>query len=110
ELVGWCSIVSQRQMGMVFGVVAVGGETGADATAADDTPARGSMHAQMHWAAAEVPGADGAAGDLDFTAAWPDNFDGYDPVLEPAPDADVHTYTFEVSEDPIMVAPEVNET
>ena len=110
DLEGWCSIVGHRQMGMVFDVVAVGGETGGGTAAADDTPARGSMHEQMHSGAAEVPGANGAAGDLDFTAAWPEDFDGYDPVVEPAPDADVHTYTFEVTEDPIEVAPGVKQT
>src|SRR5690625_6247451 len=47
----------------------------------------------------------GAATDLDFLADWPEEFTGYDPVLDPAPSGTTHEYTFEMTEDPIEVAP-----
>src|SRR5690625_8036497 len=51
----------------------------------------------------------GAAADLDFLADWPEEFTGYDPVLDPAPSGTTHEYTFEMTEDPIEVAPGVEQ-
>ncbi len=98
DLDGWCSIVGHRQMGMVFDVVALGGPQADPGTNHD------------HGADMAIPGATGAAADLDFMAPWSDDFVGYDPVLAPAPEGTVHKYTFEVTEIPIEVAPGVVQT
>lgn len=84
DLEGWCSIVGHRQMGMVFDVNALG----VDSQEAADS---------------------GVAAELDFFAAWPEDFEGYDPNLEPAPETTTHEYTFEVTEESIEVSPGVEQ-
>ncbi|OAV53333.1 multicopper oxidase domain-containing protein [Enteractinococcus helveticum] len=94
NLEGWCSIVGHRQMGMVFDVNAIG------ATSTD-----GDEHDHTDMA---TPGA-GAAAELDFMASWSQDFEGYDPKLEPAPATTKHEYTFEVTEETIEVSPGVEQ-
>ena len=94
DLEGWCSIVGHRQMGMVFDVNAIG------ATSAD-----GNEHDHS---GVVTPGT-GAAAELDFMASWPEDFEGYDPKLEPAPETTIHEYTFEVIEETIEVSPGVEQ-
>ncbi|MFD6897753.1 multicopper oxidase domain-containing protein [Rhodococcus sp. NPDC060086] len=78
DIEGWCSIVGHRQQGMVFHIVAEGGD---DVTAHD------------HGSAAGAPTVDLAAEpDPDFVAR--------DPSLAPAPDGTTHRYTFEITEVP----------
>src|SRR5690625_3372270 len=82
DLDGWCSIVGHRQMGMVFDVQAIGAPN-------DDQPTQAQTPTSAD--------ASGASADLDFQAAWDEDFTGYDPVLDPAPEATTHRYTFEVT-------------
>ena len=42
-------------------------------------------------------------------ASWPEDFEGYDPKLEPAPETTIHEYTFEVIEETIEVSPGVEQ-
>ena len=94
DLDGWCSIVGHRQMGMVFDVNAIGSQT----EAADHDHDDGT---------ADEPST--AAGDLDFLASWPEEFEGYDPEISPAPETTTHEYTFEVTEETIEVSPGVEQ-
>ncbi|HLS02011.1 MAG TPA: multicopper oxidase domain-containing protein, partial [Beutenbergiaceae bacterium] len=96
DLDGWCSIVGHRQMGMVFDVVALG--DGAD------------EQAPTHSHPTAPSTGDGAGADLDFQASWPQDFERYDPALEPARETTTHQYTFEVTEENIEVAPGVKQT
>lgn len=95
DLAGWCSIVGHRQMGMVFDVHVTGEPT-------DQTT-------EHEHDASDTATGPGAAADLDFLADWPEEFTGYDPVLDPAPSGTTHEYTFEMTEDPIEVAPGVEQ-
>ena len=90
DIAGWCSVVGHRQLGMVFHVNAIG-DSQENAEHEDDTS-----------------GPD-AATDLDFTAPWSEDFDGYAPRLDPAPETTTHEYTFEVTEETIEVAPDVEQ-
>src|SRR5699024_1366528 len=96
DIEGWCSVVGHRQMGMVFDIHAVDNAAPRESdTSADDQASSTTQ---------------GTTTDLDFQAAWSHEFEGYDPELAPASSTTTHDYTFEVTEEPIEVAPGVRQT
>ncbi len=95
DIEGWCSVAGHRQMGMVFDIHAVDNA----APTETDTSANDRAHSTTQ-----------DTTDLDFQAAWSQEFEGYDPELAPASSATTHDYTFEVTEEPIEVAPGVRQT
>lgn len=94
NLAGWCSIVGHRQMGMVFDINAIGAS---------------QAEAAEHDHGNDTAEASSTATDVDFLAPWPEDFHGYDPQLDPAPDITTHEYTFEVTEEAIEVSPGVEQ-
>ncbi len=102
DLEGWCSIVGHREMGMVFDINMIndGDQAASNDTLDDEHDAANTT---------DTAGGSGAVEDLDFQAAWPDEFTGYDPELDTAPSGTTHKYTFEVTEEPIEIAPGVKQ-
>jgi len=96
DIEGWCSVVGHRQMGMVFDIHAVDNAAPRESDTSADDQAPSTTQ--------------GTTTDLDFQAAWSHEFEGYDPELAPASSTTTHDYTFEVTEEPIEVAPGVRQT
>lgn len=96
DIEGWCSVAGHRQMGMVFDIHVV---DNADPTESDTSPDDVTPSTEQD-----------TTEDLDFQATWSQDFEGYDPELAPAPSGTTHEYTFEVTEEPIEVAPGVTQT
>ena len=93
SLRGWCTIVGHRQLGMVFAVVAIGGDSSAaaGATSAGTMPHTG--------ADAPAGGTEpSAARDLDFMAKPRAGFTARDATIPPLPAGRLHRITMTVSE------------
>ena len=109
SLDGWCSVAGHRLMGMVMKVVATGGSSTAQSTAAP-APASTSGH---HTSA--MPGMGGAASgpsaaeDIDLARKPAKGFVARDAALAPASSATVHKLTLTVSEVERAVAPGVTQ-
>ncbi|HKX66282.1 MAG TPA: multicopper oxidase domain-containing protein [Intrasporangium sp.] len=97
---GWCSVVGHRQMGMVFNVKALGGDTSAEA--APTAPATSGTHGG-HASSGPSPA-------IDFMARWGTSSAAYDPVLPPLTDEKVRRVTLTVREEKLEVAPGVTQT
>lgn len=94
---GWCSIAGHRQMGMVLNINAIGPgaqDPGVNSSKSDD---EGAGHEQ-HEGSAITP-------DLDTPLT-----ETIDPELPPKPAATTHKMTFEVTEEPLEVAPGIWQT
>ena len=97
---GWCSVVGHRQMGMVFNVKAIGGDTSAGpAPTVPATPGTHGGHASS-----------GPSPAIDFMAKWKTSSAAYDPVLPRLTDEKVRRATLTVREEKLEVAPGVTQT
>ncbi len=100
---GWCTIAGHRQMGMTLAIDAggpAGGRAdGSDAASGSTDAASGSAHADH-----ATPGALGTVGEL----PGPDS-PTIDPILDAAPDADVHEITLRASEFTGYAAPGIEQ-
>ncbi|MFD6856670.1 multicopper oxidase domain-containing protein [Rhodococcus sp. NPDC060090] len=79
DIEGWCSIVGHRQQGMVFHIVAEGGD--------------GALASHDHGSATEAPM-------VDLDAEPAEDFVARDPMLTPAPEGTTHRFAFEITEVP----------
>jgi len=118
---GWCSVAGHRQMGMVFDINVIGGDSSPsgeqDNTAAGDGANNdGGMHHGMDGMGhgnSSGTGAASAADDLDLMAEPGVDFERFDPALAPAEDSDgpvTHKVTLEVTEEVEEVAPGIEQT
>lgn len=95
----WCTVPGHREGGMEADVVVLGGES---AASGDHT---------THDAAGSGAGTDGSDGNavIDFNAVPGDDWEPFDPALEPAPGATEHEITLTAEETVIEVAPGVTQ-
>ena len=85
----WCTVPGHKEAGMVFDIKVVGSAPGATAAAAGTQSPAGAK--------------------VDFAAAPPAAFKGYDPALAPAPGGRAHVLTLRATEKVIEVAPGVTQ-
>ena len=105
---GWCSVVGHRQMGMVFAVKAIGGQTAAQG-AASDSSAAGASGTTDTSGTHGSHASSGASPAIDFMKKWGPDSAAYDPVLPPLTDEKVHRVTLTVQEVELEVAPGVKQ-
>src|SRR5699024_2660755 len=96
DLEGSCDVAGHRKRGVVADIQAVDNDVPneRDTSPYDVTPSTEQDTTE----------------DQDFQATWSQDFECYDPELAPAPSGTTHEFTFEVSEEPIEVAPGVTQT
>jgi nitrite reductase (NO-forming) len=113
SLDGWCTVIGHRQMGMVFRVDVVGGQSARQAQAtAPASSDQGGMagHDMSGSSAPSDASGPSAAADLDFTRKPGKDFRARDAALPPVPDGRVHRVSLTVRDRDMEVAPSVWQT
>jgi nitrite reductase (NO-forming) len=98
-LQGWCTVPGHKAAGMTMTITVAG-------TAA--SPSRAATMASMP--GASRTGTDNAAPTIDFNASPGPDWKPYNPVLAPAPGANVHRETFTIRDTLTEVAPGIRQT